>query len=58
MFWSCTSKQEKMEQRMNDFITGYETGIIPLYKDYTLSDWEANVTGTDEAWARQGESLN
>jgi peptidyl-dipeptidase A len=53
MFWSCTSKQEKMEQRMNDFITGYETRIIPLYKDYTLSDWEANVTGTDEAWARR-----
>ncbi|MFZ2286847.1 MAG: M2 family metallopeptidase [Bacteroidales bacterium] len=51
--WSCTSKQEKMEKRMNGFISGYEAKIIPLYKEYTLSDWEANVTGTDEAWVRR-----
>ncbi len=53
MTWSCTSKQEKMEKRMSEFISGYEASIIPLYKEYTLSDWDANVTGTDEAWARR-----
>jgi peptidyl-dipeptidase A len=52
MFWSCTSKQEKMENRMTDFISAYETKIIPLFKEANLANWEANVNGTDEAWAR------
>ena len=49
---SCTSKQEKMENRMRNFISAYEQAIIPLYKESALASWEANVTGTDEAWAR------
>jgi peptidyl-dipeptidase A len=53
MFWSCTSKQEQMERKMSEFIGSYEATIIPLYKEYTLADWDANVTGTDEAWARR-----
>jgi peptidyl-dipeptidase A len=52
MLWSCTSKQEKMENRMRDFISSYEKEIIPLYKESALASWEANVRGTDEAWAR------
>jgi peptidyl-dipeptidase A len=52
MLWSCTSKQEKMENRMKDFIVSYEKMIIPLYKESALSSWDANVTGTDDAWAR------
>jgi len=52
MFWSCTSKQEKMENRMRNFIMSYEKAVIPLYKESSLASWEANVTGTDEAWAR------
>lgn len=49
---SCTSKQEKMENRMRTFISSYETAVIPLYKESALSSWDANVTGNDEAWAR------
>jgi len=52
MFWSCTSKQEKMENRMRDFISAYEAKVIPLFKEANLANWEANVNGTDEAWAR------
>lgn len=52
MLWSCTSKQEKMENRMKDFVVSYEKMIIPLYKESALSSWDANVTGTDDAWAR------
>jgi len=37
---------------MQEFISGYEAKMIPLYKDYQLASWEANVNGTDEAWAR------
>ncbi len=52
MLWSCTSKREKMENRMRDFIASYEAAVIPLYKESALSSWDANVNGTDEAWAR------
>ena len=37
---------------MRAFIASYETAVIPLYKESALSSWDANVTGTDEAWAR------
>jgi len=49
---SCTSNQEKMENRMRTFIASYEEQIIPLYKESALTSWEANISGTDEAWAR------
>jgi len=52
MLWSCTSKQEKMENRMRDFISAYEAKVIPLFREANLANWEANVNGTDEAWAR------
>jgi peptidyl-dipeptidase A len=51
MLWSCSSKQEKMENRMRQFISSYEGKIIPLYRDVTLSSWNANITGTDADWA-------
>ena len=50
-FWSCTSKQEKMETRMKNFISAYELKITPLYKEVNLTSWNANVTGTDTDWA-------
>ena len=34
--WSCTSKQEKMENRMKAFISAYEAKAIPLYKESAL----------------------
>lgn len=49
---SCTSKQEKMEKRMREFISAYELKVIPLYKEAALASWDANITGTDEDWAR------
>jgi peptidyl-dipeptidase A len=52
IFWSCSSRQEKMENRMKDFISAYEARIIPLYKESNLAYWDANINGTDEAWAR------
>jgi peptidyl-dipeptidase A len=49
---SCTSKQEKMENRMKQFITDYETKVIPLFKQANLASWNANITGTDEDYAK------
>ena len=52
LLWSCNSKQEKMENRMKNFISSNENELIPLYRESALASWEANITGTDEDWAR------
>lgn len=52
MLLSCTSKQEKMENRMREFVSRYEATFVPIYIEAELASWEANITGTDEAWAR------
>jgi peptidyl-dipeptidase A len=44
---SCSSRQEKMEKKMQTFITAYEAKIIPLYKEMNLTSWNANISGTD-----------
>jgi peptidyl-dipeptidase A len=54
--WSCTSKQEKMENRMMEFITGHEEKIIPLYREATLASWNANISGTDDDWKKSQEA--
>ena len=51
MFPSCKSKQEKMENRLKDFITTYETRMIPLYIDMEVTSWNANISGTDADFA-------
>ena len=51
-FWSCASKQEKMENRMKAFVASYESKAIPLYRESALASWNANVTGTNEDFAK------
>ena len=51
-FWSCTSKQEKMENRMKAFISSYEKKAVPLYKESALAYWNANITGSTEDYAK------
>jgi len=50
--WSCTSKQEKMENRMKEFISSYESKVIPLYRESNLASWNANISGTTQDWAK------
>ena len=49
---SCSSKQEKMENRMKKFISSYEEKVIPLYKEANLASWNANISGKDDDYAR------
>src|SRR5512133_1463987 len=51
LFGSCTSNQEKMENRMKAFISGFEAKAIPLYRASALASWNANITGTDQDFA-------
>src|SRR5665648_103801 len=50
--WSCTSKVQKMENRMKAFVTSYEAKAVPLYRESALASWNANITGTNEDFAR------
>lgn len=49
---SCTSKQEKAENRLKTFISGYESKVIPLAREAALTSWNANISGTNEDWAK------
>jgi len=52
LLWSCTSKQEKMENRMKAFIYAYEAKVVTLYRESALASWNANITGTNEDFAK------
>jgi peptidyl-dipeptidase A len=52
LLFSCTSKNEKMENQMKKFIAGYEAKVIPLSREANLASWNANITGTDEDYAK------
>jgi peptidyl-dipeptidase A len=52
LIMSCTSKQEKMENRMKQFISVFEAKVIPLSKEANLASWNANISGTDDDWAK------
>ncbi len=52
VFFACTSKQEQAEKHMKKFISEYEAAAIPLFKDANLASWNANITGTNEDWAK------
>jgi len=52
IIWSCTSKQEKMENRLKAFISAFEARSIPLYRENALASWNANISGTNEDFAK------
>ncbi len=52
MVMSCTTKQEKMENRLKEFLAAYDAKVIPLYKESALTSWNANITGTDADLAK------
>ena len=52
ILWSCKSKQEKMENRLKAFISDFEARSVPLYRENALASWNANITGTNEDFAK------
>jgi peptidyl-dipeptidase A len=51
IIWSCTSKQEKMERRLRDFISSYEKTVVPLSCEASLASWNKEVNNSDENYA-------
>jgi peptidyl-dipeptidase A len=56
MFFSCTSKKEKMENKLREFITKLEVEVIPLSKDANIASWDASITGKDEDYKRSEDA--
>ncbi|HSA05525.1 MAG TPA: M2 family metallopeptidase, partial [Tenuifilaceae bacterium] len=53
---SCTSKQEKMEKRLADYIAKLEQQVIPLSKEAAIASWDASITGKNEDYVRSEEA--
>ncbi len=47
----CSSKKEEMEKEFKQYISYYESKVIPLSKRTNLAWWEAATTGKDSAYA-------
>lgn len=57
LMWSCSSKQEKMENKLKAFIDKHEAVIQPLSKEAAVAYWNASISGKDEDYAKM-EELN
>lgn len=57
LLWSCASKQEKMEKKLQAFIDRHEAVIQPLSRDAAIAQWNASISGKDEDYAKM-EQLN
>ena len=56
MFFSCTSKQEKMESKLRDFITKIEAEVKPLAQEAGIASWDASITGKDADYKRSEDT--
>lgn len=52
---SCTSKQEKMEKRLADYIAKLEQQVVPLSKEAAIASWDASITGKNEDYVKSEE---
>lgn len=53
---SCTSKQEKMEKRLADYIAKLEQQVIPLSSEAAIASWDASISGKNEDYTRSEEA--
>jgi peptidyl-dipeptidase A len=55
-FYSCTTKQDKMEKKLRDLIGKIEADLVPLSKDAAIASWNASISGKDEDYKRSEEA--
>ncbi len=53
---SCTSKQEKMEKRLADYIAKIEQQVIPLSSEAAIASWDASISGKNEDYTKSEEA--
>jgi peptidyl-dipeptidase A len=53
---SCTSKQDKMENKFREFLAKVEPEVVTLSRDAAIASWDASISGKDEDYARSEET--
>ncbi|MFH0867546.1 MAG: M2 family metallopeptidase [Bacteroidota bacterium] len=53
-FSSCNSN-EKTVKEFDEFLTDFETKLIPLYKETNLASWNAQISGKDEDYTKAAD---
>ncbi|HCT30581.1 MAG TPA: peptidase M3 [Bacteroidales bacterium] len=56
MLFSCTSKKEKMENKLREFIAKVEAQVKPLSEEAAVASWDASITGKDEDYKRSEDA--
>lgn len=54
-FVGCTKKEEKMKEKLKNFIEKFESKAIPAYKDYSLAYFNATISGKPEDYEKSSE---
>jgi len=52
LFNSCQTETQQMENKLKDFIAGYEKRVQPLYTAANLAYWDASISGKAGDWER------
>lgn len=53
---SCTSKQEKMENTLKEFIAKVEPQVKALVQEASIASWDASITGKAEDYKKSEEA--
>jgi len=53
---SCTSKQEKMETQLREFIAKVEPQVKALVKEASIASWDASITGKAEDYQKSEDA--
>ena len=56
LLMGCQSKQEKMKKELVDFIKKFDSVYIPLYKESTLTSWNAAISGKPEDFKKSEDA--
>lgn len=56
LLFSCTSKQEKMETKLRDFIAKVEVDLKPMSQEAAIASWDASISGKDEDYKRSEDA--
>ena len=56
LLFSCTSKQEKMETKLREFISKVEVDMVPLSREAAIASWDASISGKDEDYKRSEDA--
>lgn len=57
IMFSCTSKQDKMENRLREFISKTEPRIKVLYQEASIASWDASISGKAEDYKKSEDAM-